>query len=53
MSSVADLVYELPHELPKELRLRKLENIRKTSNLSRHIASAQSPSKNLDSTNNS
>ena len=31
-------MYELPHELPNDLRLRKLGNIRKVSKLHRMIA---------------
>ena len=31
-------IYELPHELPDDLRLRKLGNIRKTSKFRRIIA---------------
>ena len=31
-------IYELPHELPNDLRLRKLGNIRKVSKLHRIIA---------------
>ena len=31
-------IYELPHELPDNLRLRKLENIKKISNLHGIIA---------------
>ena len=31
-------IYELPHELPNDLRLRKLGNIRKLSKLHRIIA---------------
>ena len=36
--SIANLVYELPHELPSNLRLRILGNIRKISNLGADIA---------------
>ena len=32
-----DGIYELPHELPNDLRLRKLENISKVSELHRMI----------------
>ena len=39
-------IYELPHELPNELRLRILGNIRKLSKLHRMIAHAQSPCQN-------
>ena len=38
ISSITNLLYELPHELPNDLRLRKLGNIRKISNLGGHIA---------------
>ena len=38
ISSIENLVYELPHELPNDLRLRKLGNTRKISNLGEHIA---------------
>ena len=31
-------IYELPHELPNDLRLRKLGNIKKVSKLDRMIA---------------
>ena len=31
-------IYELPHELPNDLRLRKLENIREVSKLYSMIA---------------
>ena len=31
-------IYELPHELPNDLRLRKLGNIRKVSKVHRMIA---------------
>ena len=31
-------IYELPHKLPNDLRLRKLGNIRKVSKLHRMIA---------------
>ena len=33
ISSITNLVYELPRELPNDLNLRKLRNIRKISNL--------------------
>ena len=38
ISSIANLVYKLPHELPNDLRLRTLGYIRKISNLSRDTA---------------
>ena len=38
ISSTANLVYELPHKLPNDLRLRKLGIIREISNLGGHIA---------------
>ena len=38
ISSIANLVYELPHELLHDLILRILGNIRNISNLVRHIA---------------
>ena len=38
ISCVVNLVYELPHELPNDLILRKLGNIIKLSNLGGHIA---------------
>ena len=38
ISSIANLVYELPNELPNDFRLRILGNIRKISNLSGCIA---------------
>ena len=46
-------MYELPHELTNDLRLRKLENIRKVSKLYRTIASAQSRRQNQDFVNTS
>ena len=43
MATVASLMYELPHELPKDLRLRKKGNIRKILNWAETEPSAQSP----------
>ena len=42
ISSITNLVLELPHELPNDLRLRKLGNIRKMSNWVETQPSAQS-----------
>ena len=36
-------IYELPHELPNDLKLRKLGNIRKLSNPHRMIAQCPVP----------
>ena len=36
-------IYELPHELPSELRLRRLGNIRKVSKLHRMTAQCPTP----------
>ena len=33
ISNITNLVHELPHELSSDLRLRKLENVRKMSNV--------------------
>ena len=38
--------YELPRKLPNDLRLRKLENIRKVSKLHRMIAQCPAPCQN-------
>ena len=46
-SSTSNLVYKLPHQLPNDLRLRKLGNIIKFTNLGGHIAQCPvSPHKN-------
>ena len=38
ISSIANLVHKLPHELLNDVKLMELGNIRKISNLGRHIA---------------
>ena len=48
MATVASLMYELPHELPKDLRLRKKGNIRKILNWAETQPSAQSPFQKLN-----
>ena len=39
-------IYELPHELPNDLRLRKLRNIRKVPKLRRMMAQCPAPRQN-------
>ena len=48
LSSITNLIYELPHDLPNKLRLRIFGNLREISILGGGMSTAQSPVQKLN-----